>query len=193
MEDDIYAVFKPEEKQIVYKQILNYDDVIMLNDYLVEMIDNDLVSTNTGTSLVSGIRVFIDINLRSEEYKDLCNNLVVVLSDYFPDLILDPNARLYSQSYGSIKPHTDKNHDNISNYTMLIYLRDDFDDGKLSIKTKRSNDEISEYENDKFHKVFTIKPIKGYGVIFNKSLLHWASEVYSGNKNFLLIHFYSNF
>lgn len=192
MEDNVYAIFKSEE-QIIYKQILNIDEAEIFNNYLVEMINNDLADKNIGTSLVNGVRMFVEINLKLENYNYLCDRLVIVLKDYFPDLRIDHHARLYSQSYGSIKPHTDKNHDGVSNYTMLIYLTDDFDDGKLSIKTKRTHDEISEYENNKFHKVFTIKPMIGYGIIFNKNLLHWASDVYQGNKNFLLIHFHSDF
>jgi hypothetical protein len=138
MENNIYGIFRSEAKQVVYKQLLNIDDVKNLNDHLIKMIDSDLVSTNIGTSLVSGKRVHIDVDLKSQYYKDLCINLKVTLRNYFPDLRLDPNARLYSQSYGSIKPHIDKNHDGMSNYTLLLYLTDDFDDGKLSIKMKRT-------------------------------------------------------
>lgn len=193
MEDNRYAVFRSEAKQVVYKQLLNIDDVKDLNDHLIKMIDSDLVSTNIGTSLVSGKRVHIDVDLKSQDYKDLCINLKVTLRDYFPDLRLDPNARLYSQSYGSIKPHLDKNHDGVSNYTLLLYLTDNFDDGRLSIKMKRSFQEMQESEPNKFHKTFTFKPLRGYGIIFNKNLLHWASDIFSGIKNFLLIHFHSDF
>jgi hypothetical protein len=69
-------------------------------------------------------------------------------------------------------------------------LTDDFDDGKLSIKMKRTEEELQ--GSDKLHKVFTIMPIVGYGVIFNKDLLHWASEVYTGSKNICIIHLYAS-
>jgi hypothetical protein len=125
---------------------------------------------------------------------------MIVLRDYFPDLEINSNARFYSHKYGKVRPHKDGNHDNICNYTLLLYLNDDFKDGKLSIKMKRRLEEI---DDEKKHKVFTLKPIKGYGVIFNKDcftrsafradLLHWAEEIWEGNKDFLLIHLFSKF
>jgi hypothetical protein len=87
--------------------------------------------------------------------------------------------------------HKYKSHDGLCNYTLIIYLTDDFDDGALSIKMKRTKEELKIDPNMK-HKVFTIKPIVGYGVIFNKELLHWASEVYMGSKNICIIHLYSS-
>ena len=117
----------------------------------------------------------------------------MVLSDYFPDLRLDPNARFYSHQFGSVKPHKDGNHDGLCNYTLLIYLSDEFEGGKLSIKMKRSMEEMREAEPDKKHKVFTFNPMMGYGVVFSKDLLHWADELFEGEKNILLIHLYSKF
>jgi hypothetical protein len=188
MEDNQYAIFNKEEKQVIYKQILQPDECIELNDYLMLMIHNNRDTINRG-NLVTGHRSYVDITLR--DYPDLSDNLFRVLDNYFTDLKIDPNVRLYSQIYGSIKPHTDKSHDGLCNYTLIIYLTDDFDDGALSIKMKRTKEELKIDPNMK-HKVFTIKPIVGYGVIFNKELLHWASEVYMGSKNICIIHLYSS-
>lgn len=183
MEDQLNNVFKKEEKQILYKQILPDTECDEINSYLE---CNDLYKTHIGTSLVTGHRVFIDINLKELPYAFISDRLLATLSNYC-DLEIDPNARLYSHVYGGIKPHTDKSRDGFSTHTLLIYLTDNFDDGKLSIKTKRSVEEKLEYENNKHHKVFTFVPKKGYGILFDKNLLHWASEVYTGSKNFLLI------
>ncbi len=98
-----------------------------------------------------------------------------------------------SHVHGNTRPHKDGNHDGVSNYTILLYLTDDFDDGKLSIKLKRSDAERLADEPHKYHKVFTIIPKKGYGVIFNKRLTHWANDIYEGHKNFIIIHVYSSF
>ena len=185
MEDQQYGVFHLEKKQLLYKQILTHDEIDKLNDECL----NSVSCSNSG-GLATGCRMYSDVDLRAE-YRDICDRLFVVLRDYFPDLQISPHARFYSHKYGAIKPHVDQNHDNKSNYTLLLYLTDDFDDGKLSIKTKRSNEEIEKSFPDKFHKVFVIKPICGYAIIFNKELLHWASEIYTGEKNFLLVHFYS--
>lgn len=189
MEDQTNSVFKKEEKQILYKQILPNHECDEINAYLE---NNNLHKTHIGTSLVTGNRVYIDINLKELPYTFICDRLVATLSNYC-NLEIDPNARLYSQIYGGIKPHTDKNRDGVSTHTLLIYLTDNFDDGKLSIKMKRSNEEKLECENDKHHKVFTFTPKKGYGILFDKDLLHWASEVYTGNKNFLLVSLYCQF
>ena len=193
MEDNVFGVFRSDNAKIVYKQILNIDEVISLNDCLTQNINNNLTITNRGTSLVPGIRKHIDIDLKTSNHKYLCDRLNVVLSDYFPDITIDPNVRLYNQPYGSVKPHIDKSHDSKSNYAMLIYLTDNFNDGKLSIKIKRTPDEMVQYKNNEHDKIFTFRPMRGYGIIFDKNLLHYASEVYDNNKNFLLIHFYSCF
>jgi len=74
-----------------------------------------------------------------------------------------------------------------------LYLTENFNDGKLSIKMKRTEDEKLEEEPDKHHKVFTFIPLIGCGVVFDKSLLHYAGEIIEGHKNFLLIHLASEF
>lgn len=186
MENEQYAIFNKENKQVIYKQILISEEINQLNAELEESI----FASNTETGLATGYRLFVDINIR-EQYPLVCDRLFVVLKDYFPDIELCPYGRFYSHKYGGIKPHTDKSHDGRSNYTLLLYLTDDFDDGKLHIKMKRSQNELNILLPDKLHKVFTFTPMCGYGVIFNKDLLHWASDIYIGNKNFLLIHFYS--
>jgi hypothetical protein len=121
------------------------------------------------------------------------SRLYIVLRDYLPDAVISSDARFYNHQYGSVKPHTDGNRDGISCYTLLLYLQDKFEGGRLSIKMERSEKEQLISEPDKKHKVFIIEPKIGYGIIFKKNLIHWADEVVEGNKNFLLIHIYSIF
>ncbi len=147
-----------------------------------------LLFYSTG-SLITGKRTYCDINLSDEPFAFLFERLRVVLNDYSIEKI-DRHAKFYCHSFGGVKPHIDSNHDNVSNYTLLLYLNDDFEGGELLIKTNRSEEERILSEPDKHHKIFKIRPMRGYGVIFDKSLLHWAEETYK-DKNFLLIHLYS--
>ena len=190
MEDPTNCVFKSEPKQILYKQILLDDECDELNELLEQNIANGLTQTNIGTSLVTGNRSYIEFDIRNN--KEIHNRLFATLSNYC-DLRIDSNARLYSQTFGGIKPHTDANRDGVSTHTLLIYLTDDFDNGKLSIRTKRSDEEKLAHEPNMHHKVFTFAPRKGYGVLFDKSLVHWADEVYTGSKNFLLVSLWCRF
>lgn len=173
--------------KFVYKQLLQPDECDQLNNHLTNMINRGLFTHNIG-QIATGSRLYVDFDLKENKY--ICDRLITTLDTYFTDLQIDPNARLYNQRFGEIKPHFDKNHDGVSNYTCLIYLTDDFTHGKLSVKVKRSKEEIE--ESNKHHKVFTLEPRVGYGVIFSKDWLHWAEEVYDGSKNFLLIHLYSS-
>lgn len=169
---------------IIYKQILSEDEVLELNTYLMDRTHKQQIS-----SLATGSRLYCDIVLDSHIITD---RLFIVLRDYFPDMKLDKNARFYNHQYGAIKPHYDVNHDGVSTHTLLIYLTDDFEGGRLTIKTKRPDEErLLSSQPNHYHKVFTITPKIGYGVIFKKNNLHWADDCI-GNKNFLLIHMYSS-
>ena len=86
-------------------------------------------------------RQYIDINLKY--YEELTNRLFIVLRDYFPDIKVDYNARFYNHQYGIVKPHIDKSHDGISNYTLLLYLTENFNDGKLYVKIKRTEQDLA--------------------------------------------------
>lgn len=180
---------------IIYKQILLEDEVLELNTYLMDRTHKQI------SNLATGSRLYCDINLNSHTITD---RLFIVLRDYFPDMKLDKNARFYNHQYGAIKPHYDVNHDGVSTHTLLIYLTDDFEGGRLIIKTKRPDEErliiktkhpdeerLLSSQPNHYHKVFTITPKIGYGVIFKKNNLHWADDCI-GDKNFLLIHMYSS-
>lgn len=178
-----------ETDKVIYKQILCDDEAKDYNNKFLEQMD--IYGFNTTMVLSTGHRQYIDINLK--DYEDITSRLFTVLRDYFPDLQVDHNARFYNHQYGSVKPHIDKCHDGISKYTLLLYLTENFDDGKLSIKMKRTDEEKLEDAPNKHHKVFTFTPLRGCGVIFDKSLLHYAGEIVEGHKNFLLIHLASKF
>ena len=168
---------------VIYKQILLEDEVSELNNYLMDQTHNQQIST-----LATGSRLYCDVDLSSHSITD---RLFIVLKDYFPDMKLDKNARFYNHQYGAIKPHYDVNHDGVSTHTLLIYLTYNFEGGRLTIKTKRPDEErLLSSQPNYYHKVFTITPKIGHGVIFKKDNLHWADDCI-GDKNFLLIHIYS--
>ena len=195
MEDSIHGVFKKEDKQVIYKQIISDIEADELNNILLKLDNN--IWLDGAMHISTGSRPYLELDLFSshENLKEIYNRLPIILRDYFPDLQVNNDSRFYNHQYGSTKPHKDGmgGRDGISNYTLLLYLTDNFNDGKLSIKLRRSIEEENEDQPDKHHKVFTIIPKKGYGVIFHKELLHWASEIVEGEKNFLLIHLFSNF
>lgn len=187
MEDADLGVFHKEPAQVIYKQIFSEEEA----DDLTEKLIGTAAWENGNVSLATGHRKYISVSLK--DHGDIHIRILQVLNAYFGDITIDPNCRFYDHAYGGVKRHTDAAHDNKSNYTLLIYLTDDFDDGKLSVKMPRSETEIQSEYPDKKNKVFTIVPKKGHGVLFHKSLVHWAENVYTGNKKFLLIHMHSNF
>jgi hypothetical protein len=175
------ALFKSIDK-CIYKCMFSEQESDEFNNIFFNMINE----SNKSTNIVTGNRLFVDFLL--EDYPEIIDKLIVILRNYFINLKFDRNARFYNHQYGETKPHIDKNHDGKSQYTLLIYLTDNFDGGKLSIKLKRTEKEKNKLEYNKNYKVFTFTPLKGYGLIFDKSYVHWADEFYDGHKNFLLIH-----
>lgn len=175
--------------QIIYKKLFEAEEADELNNYFTELLQNEpVLFQSTGSNLASGDRLSCDIDLSEKRFQFIAERLFRVLDNYFLGLQVDRCGRFYSHRFGSVRPHTDNNHDNKSNYTVLIYLTDTFE-GKLSVKMQRSVEEREVYEPGKKHKVFTFTPFRGYAVIFRKDLLHWADETYH-DKNFLLLHLF---
>ena len=133
MEDENHGIFKKEKNQVIYKQILSDDDI----EQLLKKVKSRYIEDNSLQTIVTGHRQHVELDL-SKELRFIVDKLEVVLFDYFSDIEFYRYARYYVQLYGGIKSHKDRNRDGFSNYTLLIYLTDDFYDGKLSIKTERS-------------------------------------------------------
>lgn len=163
---------------VFYKQVLDLDTV---NEILSA---NLLFDANLSGGISTGYREYADLNIEDFELK---SKLEIVLRDYFPDIEFENYCRYYNHVYGAVKPHTDSL--GPAQYTLLIYLSDDFEEGELSVKIKRS--ELDTYPELK-HKVFKFEPRKGYGIVFRKEFLHWAEEV-TAEKKFLLVHIRSSF
>lgn len=93
-------------------------------------------------------------------------NIIVGLSGYFTDIEIG-HIRFYRQEFGSTKKHVDVSIDGKSNYTLLVYLSDDFEGGGLELKHRRTQQEIDSEPNykDKKHAHYVINPREGYGII----------------------------
>ena len=191
MEDIDHLVFHNEpSQQIFYKPLLSSEEVLDFRNCFVKRFDQ--ISSVSG-GLATGNRKRLEIDLQEDVMSDIRERIVTVLRDYFPDIQLASTARMYSQDFGGIKPHRDASLDGASSYTLLIYMSDNFDGGKLSLKLKRTDEEKSLLEPSKHHKVFTFTPKMGYGIIFRKNILHWAEEVLEGDKMIILFDIISAF
>lgn len=159
----------PVYPQVFYKQIINPDEIPEILDcfhHLEEQINH----------LARGIRY----KGEQETPQWIEQRLNAVLTDYLGAIKISPYIRLYRHICGDVKPHRDQSLYNHSNYTCLIYLSDDFEGGKLSLK-------IPQDEKETHYDILTITPRRGYGVVFHKSLIHYADEVTSGSKDIMIV------
>jgi hypothetical protein len=180
MEDLELGISIGEKTPFIYKQVLSRDLVEKLNSY----IDNAPLKP----SIKGTLKFREKFDLSEELINEVSDELKVTLVDYFPDLKIY-TMRIYVQTFGSIKRHTDVSFDGNSNLTCLVYLSD-IDSGQLKLETDRYDD--TSIEPDKKHLVFTITPKKHYGVIFKKNTIHWANDTYD-KKILLMIDIHSNY
>lgn len=182
MEDNNLAVFKACNQQVMYKQILDEGTVIDLKKHLI-------TCSYQGNYTNMALRSRLDSEaLTNELLFQIESAIKITLGSYFTTVEVG-NVRFYKQDFGATKPHTDICTDGKSNYTLLIYLSDDFEKGKLRLKCKRTENEIKHEHHNKKHMVFTFFPKIGYGVLFNKDIVHYAEEVY-GRKEIMLVDMY---
>jgi hypothetical protein len=87
--------------------------------------------------------------------------------------------RIYYSDFGEVKPHKDVTIKDNYNYTLLIYLSDNFDGGKITVKVP--------IEEIKKHYYVTPEPRKCYGILFPKDCIHYTDELYTGGKYILLL------
>lgn len=186
MEDQLNSVFAKRKQQIFYKQIL---DQYLLEDINTEI--DKLHFKTQDTNLAKRYRLE-QTEISAELLKNIKENIKVTLSDYFNEMEIG-YIRFYRQEFGETKKHIDVSIDGKSNYTLLIYLSDDFEGGGLELKCKRTQEEIDNCPDykDKKHIKFSITPKNGHGLVFDKNILHWASEVY-GCKKSMLVDLYVN-
>jgi predicted 2-oxoglutarate/Fe(II)-dependent dioxygenase YbiX len=152
--------------KMFYKKILDIDLLNRINTSLqnCKYTDN---SSNVAKRMIAR-----EEYVEHDTIIELKRTIITFFSDYF---VFDiGHIRFYKQQFGEIKKHTDASLDNKSNYTLLIYLTDEFDGGELFLHNKETSED------------HLVKPEKGYGILFDKNTLHWSPEVY-GEKNILMI------
>ncbi len=185
MEDIDNCIFVKRDQQVFYKQILN---TYILNELKGELNMKQNNFRDNDTNLATRKRL-IDNCINSDIINEVKETIQTVLKDYFQKLEIN-DIKFYKQMFGETKKHIDKSLDGKSNYTLLVYLSDEFEGGELILKCKRTIKEIKESEKDKKHLQFIIKPKQGYGIIFDKNILHWSPEVY-GCKEIILVDLYA--
>ena len=161
---------------LIYKQILS-DDLSneLLNYFNIK--SPQLFSMN-GSNLFPQRKQLRDFT--SELSDKVINEVNIVLSNYFNNFhIYDNNMRIYYSDFGEVKPHKDVTIRDNYNHTLLIYLSDNFDGGKITVKVP--------IEEIKKHYYVTPEPRKCYGIIFPKDCIHYTDELYTGGKYILLL------
>ncbi len=133
---------------------------------------------------VSGSKLFPQRKQLRELPSELSDKVIsevnTVLSNYFNNFhIYYDNMRIYYSDFGEVKPHKDVTIKDNYNYTLLIYLSDNFDGGKITVKVP--------IEEIKKHYYVTPEPRKCYGILFPKDCIHYTDELYTGGKYILLL------
>lgn len=181
MQDPVCAVFSATDG-VLYKRFLDTGDANELHSALSE---RKTGWKDGAVSIARGIRPFLDLDI-SELPRDTVRQIVVALRGYLVDAEISNWVRFYSHKFGEVRPHRDGSKDS-AQYTLLIYLKDDFEGGRLSIKVPRTDEELLANDPHLKHKRFVPTPQVGWGILFSKDHLHWADEVIDGSKDFLLL------
>jgi hypothetical protein len=166
----------------------------MLDDATVEEASAQLRASGAWNRIDGGLAPF---RLRTEECvfepgtsAELRAQIETGLSPYLGEMVLG-DFRVYVQEFGGIRPHLDTVQSEVcasypNRFTLLIYLTDDFEGGRLRVKCPRGEaDPEPEKEPQKRHRVLSPEPRRGYGVLFSKDYPHWADDVF-GAKVILL-------
>lgn len=183
MEDPECAVFRAEPRQVFYKRMFSPDEAA---DLLGLAVASCPAVEGAGGGVAGGERRRYELDLAAAEFAHVRERLRCVLSDYLPDATIGDSARVYRHTAGGVRPHTDASLDGRATYTLLLYLSDDFEGGRLSVRVTRSEEERRASEPGHGHKVFVFRPMCGYGLVFHKGLLHWADDVVGGSKDLLV-------
>ncbi len=171
--------------QVIYKSMISKDlQEDILNYYRAKESTLEYVNGSGAFPLRRQIREIPD-NLA----QNLTHQLQVTMSQYYTIFVPNhKNIRIYQSNYGITKPHCDIAIYLKDTHTCLIYLTDDFNGGKLSVKLPREKDHIQNYGSpDLKHINITPEPRIMYGIIFPKNTIHYTNELLEGDKIILLI------
>ncbi len=159
---------------ILYKQILSND----LTNELIDFFKSKNIISMNGSNLFPQRKQLR--NLTNELSEKIIKEVTATLRNYFDNFQIDSsNIRIYYSDFGTVKPHKDVTIKDKYNNTLLIYLSDEFDGGKITVKVP-----IEEIQK---HYYVTPEPRKCYGILFPKDCVHYTDELYTGGKYILLL------
>ncbi len=163
-------------ENILYKQILSDE---LSNDLLQFFQSNcNKLYSMSGSNLFPQRKQLRNIN--SELSDRIIEEVYTTMSNYYNCFEIDyENIRMYYSDFGIVKPHKDVTIKDKYNCTLLIYLSDEFDGGKITVKVPI--EEISK------HYYVTPEPRNCYGILFPKDCIHYTDELYNGSKYILLL------
>uniref|UniRef100_A0A6C0C8W6 Prolyl 4-hydroxylase alpha subunit domain-containing protein n=1 Tax=viral metagenome TaxID=1070528 RepID=A0A6C0C8W6_9ZZZZ len=161
------------------------DQIITIDNFIscakchefIEKIDNEKIARNFTNSGNFTNRRYVDNDLSQWFYKLLVNALGAPLADKLK--IKRANELIMTGKYDESQEfglHTDTGayYDRVlaekSNYTLLIYLNDDYDGGTTA------------FFDDKFNPILDIVPKKGMALLFDIDLWHQGNKVVDGTK-----------
>lgn len=201
MEDPKRSVFrKTRPGDVVFaKQVIPEDQAQEIHRDLLVKFPSDHPDWQEGAiGIARGIRHFVELAKHVTQcswWSGVKDQLIVVLGNYlgYHDLCVSDDVRFYRHQFGEVKRHTDGTRDG-SQYSLLLYLSDDFEGGTLSVRVPRDPLDRQSFQPEMGHQVFSfLHPRPGWAVVFSKNLIHFADCVETGSKDFLLIHLKSPF
>lgn len=92
MEDNKHAIFHTEPEQLFYKSILTSEEAFEINKTLMR---REGGWKDVAMVIANGIRPYQEVNL-DKDIPEVKERLVVVLRDYFPDVVISDDARFYN-------------------------------------------------------------------------------------------------
>lgn len=168
-----------KECVILNKFLLTDDEC----DMFLHLYKNNVKHT---TGSLGGHREFITVDIPI----NIKNKLITLLSNYI--IVKDiSTGNIHHTISGAINEHQDASFysekiKEYSKYTLIIYLSETEENTGF---TRIKREKINKFENDdtnKKHERISIKPVKGYSVLFNHHLYHHSTESY-GDKYILLL------
>jgi hypothetical protein len=162
------------EQVIVPKRMLHEEHVAALLDLYT-------CAHKAATTSLASWRDFADVPVP----EDVRSALVTVLTSYGVTDVLS-TARVYRTLSGDVKDHTDQSYlfpdGSASVYTVVVYLSTAAG-GETCIRRRKVAPAVHGTDvPELLHERVCVRPVAGYGVMFNHSLTHCARNVHDGDK-----------
>jgi hypothetical protein len=169
------------ERDLVEEGNVILDKSLLTDEQLEFLLNKFEENEKINNSIDNRIVAHVDIP------HDFIEDWRMKLNHYVPIFKIHPVGGFKKYKYGGVKEHSDAVYYDpelgfSSTYTLLIYLSDD-EGGETAIKRPKYRI-IDDNENMKHERIY-VKPRKGYCVLFNSRLKHFANDSYDGK---LILH-----